>query len=289
MATDHASGPRLGLPGTPVALQYRLPSFRPRHAESDAAFGRPHALSTRFRRAHRHDCRCRSDRIDDARRRGRGHTPVPRSISRDVFDVEERSVAEWQAALATGELTSRQLVERYLQRIESLDAQGPTLRAVLETNPDAFDIATALDAERKAGKLRGPLHGIPVLVKDNVDTADRMHTTAGSEALAGERPMRDAFIVERLRAAGAIVLGKTNLSEWANFRSTHSSSGWSRAAGRRAIPMRSTARPRARAPARESPPRRTTAPWPSAPRPMAPSPHHRRRTRSSVSSPQWGW
>ena len=159
-------------------------------------------------------------------------TPAaPRSISRDVFDVEERSVAEWQAALARGELTSRQLVERYLQRIESLDARGPTLRAVLETNPDAFDIATALDAERKAGKLRGPLHGIPVLVKDNIDTADRMHTTAGSEALAGERPTRDAFIVERLRAAGAIVLGKTNLSEWANFRSTHSSSGWSARGG----------------------------------------------------------
>jgi amidase len=160
-----------------------------------------------------------------------GTPTAPRSISHDVFDVEERSVAEWQAALAKGELTSRQLVERYLQRIESLDARGPTLRAVLETNPDAFDIANALDAERKAGKLRGPLHGIPVLVKDNIDTADRMHTTAGSEALAGERPTRDAFIVERLRAAGAIVLGKTNLSEWANFRSTHSSSGWSARGG----------------------------------------------------------
>jgi amidase len=147
------------------------------------------------------------------------------------FDVEERSVAEWQAALSRGELTSRQLVERYLQRIESLDATGPKLRAVLETNPDALDIATALDAERRAGKLRGPLHGIPVLVKDNIDTADRMHTTAGSEALAADRPSRDAFVVERLRAAGAIVLGKTNLSEWANFRSTHSSSGWSARGG----------------------------------------------------------
>ena len=152
---------------------------------------------------------------------------APHVIRHTGFDVEERSVAEWQAALSRGELTSRQLVERYLQRIESLDATGPQLRAVLETNPDALDIATALDAERRAGKLRGPLHGIPVLVKDNIDTADRMHTTAGSEALAADRPSRDAFIVERLRAAGAIVLGKTNLSEWANFRSTHSSSGWS--------------------------------------------------------------
>ena len=156
---------------------------------------------------------------------------APRSFVRDVFDVEERSVAEWQAALARGELSSRQLVERYLQRIDSLDAKGPQLRAMLETNPEALDIADALDSERRAGKLRGPLHGIPVLVKDNVDTADRMHTTAGSEALAGDRPTRDAFIVERLRAAGAIVLGKTNLSEWANFRSTHSSSGWSARGG----------------------------------------------------------
>lgn len=164
-----------------------------------------------------------------------GATP-PRSTDRraptvGAFDVEERSIGEWQAALARGELTSRQLVERYLQRIESLDATGPKLRAVLETNPDALDIATALDAERRAGKVRGPLHGIPVLVKDNIDTADRMHTTAGSQALAADRPSRDAFIVERLRAAGAIVLGKTNLSEWANFRSTHSSSGWSARGG----------------------------------------------------------
>ena len=157
--------------------------------------------------------------------------PALRSRARDAFAVEERSVAEWQAALGQGELTSRQLVELYLERIESLDTNGPELRAVLETNPDALDIATALDAERRSGTLRGPLHGIPVLVKDNIDTADRMHTTAGSQALAEDRPTRDAFIVERLRAAGAIVLGKTNLSEWANFRSTHSSSGWSARGG----------------------------------------------------------
>ena len=148
-----------------------------------------------------------------------------------MVDVEERSVAEWQTALARGELTSRDLVERYLRRIESLDRTGPMLHAVLETNPDALGIAASLDAERRAGKTRGPMHGIPVLVKDNIDTADRMHTTAGSEALVDGSPSRDAFVVERLRAAGAIALGKTNLTEWANFRSTHASSGWSARGG----------------------------------------------------------
>ena len=159
--------------------------------------------------------------------------PVLDSIAttHHVAEVEERSVAEWQAALTRGELTSRELVERYLQRIESLDRSGPTLRAVLETNPDALAIAASLDAERRAGRTRGPMHGIPVLVKDNIDTADRMHTTAGSEALVDASPTRDAFVVERLRAAGAIVLGKTNLTEWANFRSTHASSGWSARGG----------------------------------------------------------
>lgn len=144
-----------------------------------------------------------------------------------AFELEDRTVAELQAGLRSGQYTAHLLVEQYLGRIESLDRQGPTLRHVIETNPDAFAIADALDAERKSGRLRGPLHGIPVLVKDNIDTADRMTTTAGSLALAGSRPARDAFIVERLRAGGAIILGKTNLSEWANFRSTHSSSGWS--------------------------------------------------------------
>ena len=163
--------------------------------------------------------------------RASGPGPASRSRSHDAFDVEERSVAEWQAALARRELTSRDLVERYVERIASLDANGPALRAVLEINPDALDIAATLDAERQAGKVRGPLHGIPVLVKDNIDTADRLHTTAGSLALADDRPTRDAFVVERLRAAGAILLGKTNLSEWANFRSTHASSGWSARGG----------------------------------------------------------
>jgi amidase len=156
-------------------------------------------------------------------------TPLDRR--RTVEELEERSIAEWQEALGRGELTSRQLVERFLERIETVDRTGPTLRAVLETDPDALDVATALDAERRAGRTRGPLHGIPVLVKDNIDTAGRMHTTAGSAALAGTRPTRDAFLVRRLRAAGAIVLGKSNLSEWANFRSTHASSGWSALGG----------------------------------------------------------
>jgi amidase len=157
--------------------------------------------------------------------------PVARASSAGSFEIEERSIAELQTALGRGELTSHQLVEQYLQRIESMDRRGPNLRHVLEANPEALAIADALDAERKAGKVRGPMHGIPVLVKDNVDTADRMSTTAGSFALVDSRPTSDAHVVERLRAAGAIVLGKTNLSEWANFRSTHASSGWSARGG----------------------------------------------------------
>jgi amidase len=118
-------------------------------------------------------------------------------------------------------------VEQYLARIDAVDRSGPTLRSVIETNPDALTIADRLDAERRSGRTRGPLHGIPVLIKDNIATADRMMTSAGSLALAGARPPKDAFIVTRLREAGAVILGKTNLSEWANFRSTHSTSGWS--------------------------------------------------------------
>lgn len=147
------------------------------------------------------------------------------------FELEEKTIAELQAGLKSGRYTARSLVEQYLERIDSLDRRGPMLCHVIETNPYALGIADTLDAERKNGKLRGPLHGIPVLVKDNVDTADRMTTTAGSLALAGSRAAQDAFVVERLRAAGAIILGKTNLSEWANFRSTHSSSGWSARGG----------------------------------------------------------
>ncbi len=133
--------------------------------------------------------------------------------------------------LASGELTSLALTRAYLDRIEAIDRHGPCLNAVIETNPEALDIAAALDTERQAGKLRGPLHGIPILIKDNIDTADQMTTTAGSLALQGSIAPRDAGVVERLRAAGVVLLGKTNLSEWANFRSTHSLSGWSSRGG----------------------------------------------------------
>jgi amidase len=143
------------------------------------------------------------------------------------FDLEEVTIAELQQRLSSGRETSRSLVDKYLARIDELDRRGPELRSVLEINPDARSIADAMDAERRAGRMRGPLHGIPVVLKDNIATADRMLTTAGSLALAVAPAPADAFIVERLRAGGAVLLGKTNLSEWANFRSTHSSSGWS--------------------------------------------------------------
>jgi amidase len=145
-----------------------------------------------------------------------------------TFEIEEATVGALQASMASGSLTSRALTETYLARIETVD---PELRSVLETNPDALGIADALDAERRSGRVRGPLHGIPVLVKDNIDTADRMKTTAGSFALGEVTPIRDAFLVGRLREAGAVILGKANLSEWANFRSTRSSSGWSARGG----------------------------------------------------------
>ncbi|MDB5746904.1 MAG: amidase [Massilia sp.] len=142
-------------------------------------------------------------------------------------DLLDAGVREQSAAMAAGKLSSQQLVQRYLARIAAVDKAGPRLNAVIELNPDALKIASELDRERAAGKLRGPLHGIPVLLKDNIATGDRMSTSAGSLALAGVRATRDAFIAERLRAAGAVIIGKTNLSEWANMRSTSSVSGWS--------------------------------------------------------------
>lgn len=145
--------------------------------------------------------------------------------------IEERSIAELGAMMASGERTARALAEAYLARIAAIDRAGPGLRAVIETNPDALAIADALDAERKAGKIRGPLHGIPVLVKDNLDTGDRMMTSAGSLALVDAPAARDATVVAKLREAGAVLLGKTNLSEWANIRSTRSVSGWSARGG----------------------------------------------------------
>lgn len=142
--------------------------------------------------------------------------------------LEEATLGQLQAGLAEGGWTSRELVSRYQARIRALDQAGPRLRSVIELNPEALALADALDAERKKTGPRSALHGIPVLLKDNIDTADRMKTTAGSLALADiPAPSRDAFIVQRLREAGALILGKTNLSEWANFRSTRSTSGWS--------------------------------------------------------------
>jgi amidase len=142
-------------------------------------------------------------------------------------ELEEATIADLQAQMAAGSLTARRLAEMYIARIETLDRSGPMLRSVLEVNPDALAIADELDAERSTSGPRGPLHGIPVLLKDNIDTADQMETTAGSLALLGNKPARDATVAAKLRGAGAVLLGKTNLSEWANFRSTHSSSGWS--------------------------------------------------------------
>lgn len=148
------------------------------------------------------------------------------------FDLDELTVDDAQRRMAAGELTAAALAERYLARITEIDRNGPALASVIEVNPDALAIAAERDAERTAGRARGPLHGIPVLVKDNIDTADRMMTTAGSLALVDAgAPARDAHIVSRLREAGAVLLGKTNLSEWANFRSTKSTSGWSARGG----------------------------------------------------------
>ena len=156
---------------------------------------------------------------------------APQSPAQPPCPLEEASSAQLQDWMSSGRYTARQIAELYLRRIQEIDQRGPQLRAVIEVNPDALADADALDAERKAKGPRGPLHGIPVLIKDNIDTADKMMTTAGSLALEGSHPSRDAFVVERLRAAGVVILGKTNLSEWANFRSTHSSSGWSARGG----------------------------------------------------------
>jgi amidase len=142
-------------------------------------------------------------------------------------ELEEITLGELQDAMKSGRWTARHIAEGYLARIDALDKRGPAVNAIIELNPDALSIADAMDRERKAGHVRGPLHGIPVVIKDNIDTADRMATSAGSLALAENHAARDAFIVSRLREAGAVILGKTNLSEWANFRSTHSTSGWS--------------------------------------------------------------
>jgi amidase len=151
---------------------------------------------------------------------GLGFPPV-------ATQIEEMTIADFQAAMDSGAMTAREITGWYLERIQAYDRSGPTLRSMLQLNPDALFIAEALDRERAAGSTRGPLHGIPIVIKGNIDTADKMETTAGSLALAGSSAPQDATVATRLREAGAVILGKTNLSEWANFRSFHSSSGWS--------------------------------------------------------------
>jgi amidase len=162
-----------------------------------------------------------------------GVSPGPRRLleAEQEFELGEITVAEMQKAMAEGRYTARSVTESYLRRIDAIDRAGPVLRSVLEVNPDALQISDGLDRERKAGNVRGPLHGVPVLLKDVVDTADRMHTTSGSLALMGSFALRDAYIAERLRAAGAVLLGKTNMSEWSNGRSTRATSGWSARGG----------------------------------------------------------
>src|SRR6202048_1829019 len=144
-----------------------------------------------------------------------------------AFELEEITIAGLQEGMKSGKYTARGIAEKYLARIETLDKHGPAVNSVIEVNPDALTIAEASDKERKQKGLRGPLHGIPVLIKDNIDTADKMMTTAGSLALVGSKPPKDSMVAQKLREAGAIIIGKTNLSEWANIRSRHSTSGWS--------------------------------------------------------------
>ena len=167
-----------------------------------------------------------------------GCAPEPGQVEYSEYDI-----ATLQKLMQQGELSSRELTQYYLDRIEAIDRGGPGLNAIIELNPQALEIATALDEERQASGPRGPMHGIPVVLKANIDTADQLTTTAGSLAMAGHRPPADAFVVERLRAAGAVILAKANLSEWANFRSTESSSGWSSIGGQTRNPYGSGRNP----------------------------------------------
>lgn len=154
---------------------------------------------------------------------------APQIPSPDIppSELDEITITELGEGMQSGKYTARSIAENYLARIQAIDKQGPSLNSVIELNPDALSIADELDKERKDKHARGPMHGIPVLIKDNIDTADRMATTAGSLALVGSKPPGDSFLVQQLRLAGAVILGKTNLSEWANIRSGHSTSGWS--------------------------------------------------------------
>ena len=182
-------------------------------------------------------------------------------------ELVEVTIAELQAKMKAGKLTARRLTEMYLERIKQIDDKT---RSVLEINPDALAIADALDKERKRGKIRGPLHGIPVLIKDNIDTADKMKTTAGSLALVdAPAPKKDAFVAMKLRKAGAIILGKTNLSEWANFRGNKSISGWSGRGGQTNNPYFLDQNPCGSSARSEFRSRQTSSPPPSVPKPTA--------------------
>jgi amidase len=154
----------------------------------------------------------------------------------DDFVLNEVTIDALQQKMQSKEYTSRSITELYLKRINDIDKKGPKLNSVIELNPDALSIADAMDKERTSGKVRGPLHGIPILIKDNISTGDKMHTTAGALAIADNLYKEDAFIIKKLREAGAVILGKTNLSEWANFRSTHSTSAWSSRGGQTKCP-----------------------------------------------------
>jgi amidase len=156
-----------------------------------------------------------------------GSAPAAPAAEVKPFELDEITIANLQDGMKSGKYTARSLVEMYSARIDEIDKHGPAINSVLELNPDALSIANLLDEERKAKGPRGLLHGVPVLIKDNIDTADRMMTTAGSFALVGSKPKKDSFVAQQLRSAGAVILGKTNLSEWANIRSSHSTSGWS--------------------------------------------------------------
>jgi amidase len=167
----------------------------------------------------------------------------PEEPFRDEFELKETTILQLQQDMQSGKYTSEKLVAMYLERIRKIDKNGPGLNSVIELNPDALLLARELDKERKSGKVRSALHGIPVLIKDNIDTADKMATSAGSLALADSHPQQDAFVVKRLREAGAVLLGKTNLSEWANFRSNRSSSGWSGRGGQTVNPYETDRNP----------------------------------------------
>lgn len=163
--------------------------------------------------------------------------------SKNKINLEEITIAEIQEGYKTGKFNVVEITQAYLDRISEIDQNGPILNSVIMTNPDALEIARQLDEELKEGKLRGPMHGIPVLLKDNIDTHDKMPNTAGSAIMKNSFPLKDSKIVEKLREAGAVILGKTNLSEWANFHSTYSSSGWSALGGQTKNPYDLTRNP----------------------------------------------